>query len=136
MPYNLDEYAIGQVAGYSSSPSSGTLDLGPNSYSYTQLISFTPTIHYTVTFSSGGSNHGEPWAITLNGYTEQSSSSPISFSEPNGYFDWSVSSATVHVSDGTITYVWSGSPDSGTIHVNDGSVSILIRLTLEEVVED
>ena len=136
VPYNLDKYTINPVAGYSSSPSSGTLDLRQNSYSYTQLISFTPTIHYTVTFSSGGSNKGDPWAITLNGTTEQSESNTISFKEPNGYFSWRVSSATERVSDGTITYVWSGSPDSGTVNVDGGSASISTTLTLEEVIDN
>ena len=127
-------YNIGVPNGWEANPANGQFNI---SNTHVIDIDFTPTSTYTVTFSSEGTNSGDPWAISVNGYTKQTTGTSISFSEPDGQFSWYVEDATVSTSYGSATYVWSGSPDSGTFSINGASpASISIKLTLDEVIEN
>ena len=127
-------YNIGVPNGWEANPANGQFNI---SNTHVIDIDFTPTSTYTVTFSSEGTNSGDLWAISVNGYTKQTTGTSISFSEPDGQFSWYVEDATVSTSYGSATYVWSGSPDSGTFSINGASpASISIKLTLDEVIEN
>ncbi len=63
---------------------------------------------YAVTFGESGLSSGTRWSVTLAGTTSSSSSSTITFYEPNGTFSFSAGSV-----DGK-----SASPSSGSVTVN------------------
>lgn len=54
------------------------------------IYAFGPSPTYSVTFSESGLPLGENWSVTLNGVTEDSTGSPIVFSEPNGAYEYTV----------------------------------------------
>ena len=95
-------YEITAPAGWKATPSEGTFNL---SNTHSMSISFTPIANYTMTFHSEGSNDHLPWAISVNGYQEQTNGTSLSFNEPNGEFDWVVSNAVVHLKAGVETYI-------------------------------
>ncbi len=109
-------YSIGSVSGYTASPSSGTITV--NGANVNQAITFSE-VKYTVTFTESGLASGTSWSATLNGATSSSSTSTISFSEPDGSYSYSIGS----VSGYTV------SPSSGTITVNGANVNQAITFT-------
>ena len=49
---------------------------------------------YGITFTESGLTTGTSWAITLNGNVESSSTNTITFTEPNGTYDFSIGNTT------------------------------------------
>ncbi len=107
-------YSINPVSGYVPSPSSGSLNV---SGSTTQDVSFIP-IEYPVTFSETGLPSGTSWSVTLNGVTQSSTSSQITFTEPTSTYSYSISSVSGYVS----------SPTSGSVSVS-GSTTESVAFT-------
>ena len=65
-----------------------------------------PAIQYTVTFTETGLPSGTTWSVTLNGTTVPSTTSTITFSEPNGTYAYTIGSVPgyqVSSSGGTLT---------------------------------
>ena len=56
------------------------------------LFSFTST-SYDVKFTETGLPSGTSWSVTLNGATQSSTSSTITFTEPNGKYDYTATEA-------------------------------------------
>jgi YVTN family beta-propeller protein len=75
---------------------------------------------YSVTFTESGLPTGTSWSLTLNGTTETSTTSIISFTEPNGTYSFSIASINGY----------SVSPSSGSITVNGSNVNQGITFTL------
>ncbi len=112
LPYNIsDSIAIttnGQVVAIGTD---GGLAIMPSS-------AVAPTA-YSVTFVESGLLSGTNWSLTLGGQTKSSSSTSITFSEPNGVYSYSV---------GTVPG-YSSSPSSGTVTVNGANIEEGITFT-------
>ena len=74
-------------------------------------LPLTPTL-YTVSFSETGLRAGTEWSVTLNGVTRNSTSSTISFLDPNGSYPFTVPTAAGR----------GAQPPSGTVHVRGANV--------------
>ncbi len=103
-------YTVNSVRGYSAFPQSGSI-IVVNSNIVKGVI-FTP-VKYSVTFTESGLPSGTQWSVTLNGTTETSANSTITFSETDGSYYYTVGSVSGYVV----------SPASGYIIVNGSSVS-------------
>jgi DNA-binding beta-propeller fold protein YncE len=79
------------------------------------LQPFIPT--YNVTFDESGLPAGENWSVSLNGQTEGSTTSAISFIEPNGSYTFSVSGPPG----------WAPDPSGGERSVAGANLSTSIR---------
>jgi|GEM_PF-2321781 len=106
-------FTVGSVSGYTVSPSSGTITVkGAN---VNQAITFTSvtTSLYTITFTESGLPTGTSWSVTLNGIENTSTTTSITFYEPNGTYTYSIQqipgystaqySGTITVSGSSIT---------------------------------
>ena len=89
---------------YAPSPSSGSLTV--NGASVSKSVTFSK-VTYTVTFTESGLPSGTSWYVNLsNGQTFKSTTSTLSFSEPNGTYSYTVgaiSGYTVSSSTGSVT---------------------------------
>ncbi|MEM3907806.1 MAG: hypothetical protein QXZ17_13275, partial [Nitrososphaerota archaeon] len=75
-------------------------------YSNSPPIAIRAPLTYTVEFTQTGLPSGTLWSVTLNGTTESSTSTSISFSEPNGTYSYAIGSVkgfSVSLPSGTIT---------------------------------
>jgi YVTN family beta-propeller protein len=79
----------------------------------TQLV---PEPKYQIQFSENGLPPSTDWSVTMNGTAEQSNSSVLEFSEPNGTYPFSVGAVAG----------FSPSEASGSIQVNGASVNVSI----------
>ena len=87
-------FTVGSVAGYTASPSSGSVTV--NGASVNESITFTPSVAatYAVTFTESGLPTGTSWSVTLSGVLQSSSTSTITFQEPNGTYAFSAGSVS------------------------------------------
>ncbi len=90
-PNGTYRYVVSSVAGYLATPSTGTVTLNGASTSIT--IAFS-VLTYSITFNESGLSAGTTWSVMLAGITETSSTSSITFTEPNGTFSYSVGSVS------------------------------------------
>ena len=83
-------FTVGSVAGYTASPSSGSMTV--NGAAVNESITFTPSVvaTYAVTFTESGLPTGTSWSVTLHGGLQSSSTSTITFIEPNGTYSYSI----------------------------------------------
>ncbi len=83
-------------------------------------LSIISLVKYTVTFTETGLPSGTAWYVNLtNGQTFSSTTSTISFSEPNGTYSYNISNVSRY----------SASPSSGSISVNGNGVSKTVTFT-------
>jgi len=101
-------YTIGSVGGYVASPSSGSITVDGNPV--IQAITFTRAT-YLVTFTESGLPSGTSWSVILNGTTQSSTTSTVSFTEPNGTYPFRV----------IVVPGYSVSPTSGNVTVTGRS---------------
>ena len=99
--------------GYSASPSSGTatVDGSGLAIAITFAKSSSKVSLYDVTFEESGLPNGTRWVVTLNGATENSTRSNITFSGANGTYRYNITQVagfTTITSNGTLNV--SGSP--------------------------
>jgi len=116
-PNGTYSYIIGIYQGYSASPYSGSVTVSGANVNV--AITFTQ-VKYSVTFTESGLPTGISWSVTLNGNTKTSTTSIISFTEPNGTYSFSIAS----IND------YSVSPSSGSITVNGFNMNLAITFTL------
>jgi len=102
-------YTVGSVAGYSATPSSGSVTV--NGLPVTVTIVFS-AFTFSVTFTETGLGSGTNWTVTLNGVAHSSTSTTISFAEANGSYNFQVGNLSGYTS----------SPSSGSITVSDKNV--------------
>ena len=112
-------YAFSVYSGVdAASPSSGTVTISGGAKTVTiSIIPPSPT-YYAVTFSESSLPAGTSWSVDLNGYTQTTTTSSISFSETNGLYAFSVSSAG-----------YSATPSSGSINVYDAPYSQFVSFS-------
>lgn len=109
-------FTVGSVSGYVASSTSGNVFLNGNSQVIT--ITFTP-YKYGATFTESNLPAGTSWSVTLNGITETSTTSTVTFSVPNGTYSYTIGSVTGYHT----------SAASGTITVNTASQSVSVQFT-------
>jgi YVTN family beta-propeller protein len=111
------EFVPGYVAGWTAGVSGRTLtiDGGPSS----QTIAWSPTL-FEVSFTAVGLEAGAEWSVNLSGEVRSTSGPSLTFSEPNGTFDYSV----------TAPGSYSATPFLGSITVNGASVPQGVTFTL------
>ena len=109
-PNGTYNYTVGVVSGYIPRPTHGSVILrgSPN----TQSITFS-RLNYSVTFSETGLPLNGFWNVTLNGTNLSTTTKSLTFSEPNGTYNFSVTSASGYRAN----------PASGTVTVKGTSVS-------------
>jgi len=79
--------------------------------------------NYVVTFTESGLQTGTSWSISLNGTSQSSTTSSISFQEPNGTYSFTVGSIAGY----------SASPPSGSLTVSGSSVNETIVFSGNQV---
>ena len=104
-PNGTYSFTVGSVAGYTASPSSGTVTVNGAAAGVT--ITFTQ-VTYSVTFTESGLPSGTSWSVTMNGSTLSSTSTTITFTEPNGTYAFTVGAVAGY----------SSVPSSGSITVS------------------
>ncbi len=115
-PNGTYAYSIAGNPGWHQStlPYSGTKTVngGPLSVSvtYTQVT-------YAVTFTETGLTSGTSWSVTLNGVTKASTTSTITFTEPNGTYGYTV---------GTVPG-YTATPSSGSVTVNGTTAAVSVK---------
>jgi len=96
-------YQVGSVAGYSASPSAGTVTVAG---AYLISVTFTP-VTYAVTFSESGLASGTSWTVTVGGEAYSTSGTSIVLQLANGSYAYTF---------GAVSGYTLGSP-SGTVKV-------------------
>ncbi|HEV8049559.1 MAG TPA: hypothetical protein VGP88_03095, partial [Thermoplasmata archaeon] len=100
-------YTVGPIAGFQTTPSTGSLSVGSNS----QAVSLTFTALYAVTFTESGLPHGTTWSLTLGATTHSSNSNAIGFEATNGTYAYQIGLVPgYHLGHPSGTVTVSGSP--------------------------
>lgn len=96
------EYRVTAPAGYTVTPSSGTVMV----YGENVTIALSISVQtYKVTFVSEGLKSGTPWQIQFGEQTTNSTCSEISFTVPIGNYTYSILEVSGYTSNGTNGYV-------------------------------
>ena len=109
-------YSIGSVMGYTASPLSGNLAVSGNNVTESITFSLVNLTTYRVTFTESGLPSGTAWSVTLGGVTHAGSGTTITFTEPNGTYDYAVGPLTGYAS----------SPPSGSVSVAGTSQTVSV----------
>ena len=110
-PNSTYAFTVGSVAGYTASPSSGSVTV--NGAAVSEAIVFSPSVvaMYAVTFAESGLPTGTNWSVALSGVTQSGSGGSIAFMEANGTYSFSIGAVSGYTA----------SPSFGTVTVNGGS---------------
>jgi|GEM_PF-1847356 len=111
------DYSLGAVAGYMSSPSTGTV--APAGLSAEVTVAFTP-IGYGVSFVATGLPAGTNWSVTFGAYTV-TGGGLLNFSEPNGSYDYTIAPVPNYAV----------SPTHGTVSIAGAAVTITSAFVLQ-----
>jgi len=115
-PNGTYSFQVGRVPGLDSTPSSGSIDVIGAAFG--QPIAFSPPT-WSVNFTETGLNPGTYWSVTLGSSSAHSTGSTISFQEPNGTYDYTVSAVPG----------WSPAPGNGSATVTGQNIAIPIAWT-------
>jgi YVTN family beta-propeller protein len=127
-------YSIAPVAGWDQTtlPSTGTLDV--NGAPLTEpTLAFTLN-EYAVTFTEAGLVSGTLWSVTLEGTVHSSTSNPITFSELNGTYAFTIGSVagySVNPASGMVTV--SGSNPATQMIDFTSTMGSLYAVTISEI---
>ncbi|HEV2231628.1 MAG TPA: hypothetical protein VGS18_05535, partial [Thermoplasmata archaeon] len=116
------DYAVLVPPGYTVLPSSGQVTAGPGPagpISVRFLLPPPPTPIYPVTFLAAGLASATAWTVTLNGSTESSFGSSLTFEEPNGSYPYAVAQVAGYRL----------APGPGSVGVRGGAASIAVTFT-------
>jgi len=116
LPAGTYNYAIGPEAGYTVTPPAGSITVGASGYHLS--VAFAQ-VTYAVTISEGGLGSGASWSATVNGATQSTAGSSITFWMPNGTYSYSVGGAAGYTA----------SPASGSVRVSDAAASLGVTFT-------
>ncbi len=109
-------YSIGSVSRYNVSPSRGSVYV--NDRNRHVSVSFA-TQSYSLKFTESGLPSGTLWLLQLNGNTVSTTSSSMTFTEPDGSYSYSVGSKSGYVI----------SPSSGNVNINGCSKTVSVTFT-------
>ncbi|MEM3291003.1 MAG: hypothetical protein QW046_05755 [Candidatus Micrarchaeaceae archaeon] len=79
---------------------------------------------YTVSFTESGLPSGTSWSVTFNNQTQTSTTDSITFTAPNGTYEYRVLQSGAYVP----------SPVSGPITVNNAPVTVYVTFTKSAIV--
>lgn len=113
-------FTVGAVAGYTASPSSGSLEVNGAPTSVAVTFSHSGGGHHAVTFTESGLSTGASWSVTLNGVTGSSTGNAIKFTESEGTYSYSVGAVPAYTA----------SPSYGTVTVTGRNVNQAITFSL------
>lgn len=114
-PTGTYSYSVGVVAGYGSTPSSGSITVNGAAVGVgVQFVSI-----YTVTFTESGLPAGTSWTVYLGSNSQTSTSATITFNEPSGSYSFHFQVPG-----------YTPNPCTGTITVNGASVSQTVSFTV------
>jgi hypothetical protein len=108
------------VTGVSPLGSSGAAAPPPAASSHSLFTSTTPhpSAAYTLTFTEAGLPSGDGWSVNLSGgLSNSSTATTITFSEPNGTYNYSVAAAY---------FLYAPTSAGGTVIVNGASAGVAI----------
>jgi len=117
-PAGTYSYTVIPPTGYLASPSKGSVTVSTSNV--TVAIAFSQKT-YSVTFTESGLPTGTQWSVTLNG-TTKSSTNTITFTVPNGEYNYSVASP---IPVNGVEYV--ATEPSGTVTVNNANVTVVVH---------
>ncbi len=116
-PNGTYTFTVGAIAGYTASPSTGSITVtGANASRAVTFAVYT----YPVTVTETGLLTGQSWSVTMGGVTHASTTTTVTFDEPNGTVSYSI----VGVPGFTAT------PASGTVTVAGAPASAAVVFTL------
>ncbi len=69
------------------------------------VIAIAPSEMYPITFAEAGLPSGTGWSVTLNGTQQDSTTSTVTFSEPNGTYTFTIGSVTGYAANPASGYV-------------------------------
>jgi outer membrane protein assembly factor BamB len=116
-PNGTYAFAVRALPNYTASPAPGSLTVyGANR---SLPVNFSPDVNYSVSFSMTGLPVGTSWAVSVGGIQHKSTSSSLSFEEPNGTYPY----ATRAIAG------WSVSPRAGPLVVHGANLSIDVTFT-------
>ena len=98
---------------YAPSHSSGSFTV--NGASVSESVTFSEV--YTATFTESGLSSGTSWSVTINGITESSTNSTITFTFPNDNYSYSI----------ILPSGYSSVNERGNISVSSASLSMIIN---------
>jgi hypothetical protein len=107
-PNGTYAYVVGGIPGYTVTPTSGSVTVA----GATTVTLGATALLFDLTFSETGLASGSSWSVTVNGVTKSSTSSSITFEEPNGRYTFSIGSVggySVTPASGTVTVIGSSS---------------------------
>jgi hypothetical protein len=99
--------------------SNGTGTIVINGTSISRTIGYEPERTFGVTFTETGLPSNTSWSISLNGAVKNSTASAISFSEPNGTYEYSIGAVTGYTT----------SSAGGSVIVNGSSAQVNITFS-------
>lgn len=121
MPNGTFSYTVGSVAGYTSSPSSGSVTVSGAATSASVAFNAVAAAKYPVSFDESGLPSGTSWSVSVSGASQSSTVSNLSFSEPNGSHSFSVGSVSGYIAH----------PSSGSVTVAGTAVVVVIDFSAQ-----
>jgi hypothetical protein len=115
-PNGTYTYTLGIVPGFSPAPASGSVHVTGTSPTVDIVFS---QVTYTLKFTESGFPSGTSWSITIGVTTHTSTTTTVTFSEPNGTYSYSVGLVSGYV---PVT-------PSGSVGVNGASVNVPVPFT-------
>ncbi|MFZ0891375.1 MAG: alkaline phosphatase family protein [Thermoplasmata archaeon] len=125
-------YTVDSVPGFTTSPSNGLIDV--MGAPVTQPITFNrlPPPTYNVSFTESGLQFGTNWSVTLNSSTQNTTTSSISFQEPNGTYSYTagpVANYTYKPSTGMLTVSGASPPPTEIEFQSTGPLQYAVAFT-------
>ncbi len=115
-PNGTYPFSVGAVPGYTISPGSGNVTV--NGAAVNASITFA-LVQYSVVFTEVGLPSGIGWSVSMNGTTDSSTATVITFQEANGNYTFKLGSVSGYT----------GAPSSGSVKVNGAATSESITFT-------
>ncbi len=115
------------VSGYIVSPVTYSINITNSAVTLTQ--SYTP-VAYSVHFGESGLASGTSWTVTLNGNTQSSTTSSMSFSVSPGTYTYTVGSVSGYSSAGSGSVTVNSSTSNSTTYVSIAFVSVPTSFTV------
>jgi len=117
-------YQITPVPGYRASPSSGTLTVVNGAYNL--IVTFTQ-VTYAVTLTESGLASGTSWSATVNGNTQSSVGTSMTFYLPNGTATFSIANVSGYsLSSYSVTLTVAGSPAGASLTFTPNTTTSLV----------
>jgi hypothetical protein len=109
-------YDVGALANYVASPNSGSLIVSGEARALEITFSPTGSRGYVITFTESGLPSRTSWSVTLNGVSQTSTTTELTFTDMNGSYSYSIGSFMGY----------GPNPSNGTVSVEGASVSVAL----------